>query len=154
VAFPVLIHKKDVCAITVGPGGATNNDGGQTVLTCTSENTGRTTLSLVVAGGRSGCTPLGTPLGSTLTYPYSAEAFGARPLNGTLAQSVIYGGLGGTGASGGAGSIFGDGASGNSLGATSYGAGGSGAGVGILNAGAGGPGVVKILWPMKIKDNV
>ena len=154
VKFPVLIHKKDICSITIGNGGIQNENGGDTSFRCTSKSTGQTTVSISVSGGRSGCTPLGIPLGSTLSYPYVAEAFGARPINGTLAQGIIFGGIGGLGESGGAGSIFGNGAKSYDIDATNYGSGGSGSVANGLNAGKGANGAVKLLWPMKIKSNL
>lgn len=161
VWIPILIHNADVCMITIGNGGDTNMDGSYTEFKCIPSTGGNPTVFFRLDGGRSGCTPNGTHLGDN-SYPFIEEKFGSRPLDSTYAESNIYGGIGGNGLGGGAGSLFGNGGNPgdiNKIGqnAPGYGAGGGGGGISSVNGnsyngGNGGNGFVQFNYFVDIQN--
>lgn len=108
VNYPIILDKKYKCRFSMGMGGDMNQEGSPSEIYCFDRN-GILQINMQLQGGRSGCGPLPSDRRGSNIYPYTHELFGARTENGTLAQSHPYGGIGGKGNNGGAGSVFGSG---------------------------------------------
>lgn len=155
VERPAILPGNGTCLITIGAGGNANADGGTTTIQCVDENGAATSVDYTYLGGRSGCVPFNATdpdrRGSNL-YPDVAERIGGRPAFGFLPENHPYGGTGGLGSGGGAGSVFGNGGDTGSptmagSAAVGHGAGGGGGGTGAFaTGGAGMAGAIEIVY--------
>lgn len=162
VRIPIVIHNADICQITIGGGGNPNSDGGSTRFVCYPSTGSIPTVDYTFLGGRSGCfNNTGTTRNGDDSFPFISERFGARPDAINVAESNIYGGIGGTGDGGGAGSVFGNGGNtgilnSNGQNAPSYGAGGGGGGASTSPAttsgGIGGNGFVQLNFYVAVEN--
>ena len=108
--YPLHLVEDDVCSLTVGAGGGSGEDGAATSITCTPKSGGAPRFTIEVAGGISGCDPMGYgPPGGVDDYPRFAGQRGGG--DGDVADFHPWGGRGGTGFGGGGGGAFGDGGS-------------------------------------------
>jgi hypothetical protein len=154
VRVPIVIHNADICQVTIGGGGNPNTDGALTSFVCYPSTGSIATVNFTFLGGRSGCfNNTDAVRNGDNNYPFIAELFGARPNVNPVAESNMYGGIGGVGVGGGAGSIFGNGGNTGALDtnghkAIGYGAGGGGGGAlsggGSTTGGVGGSGFVQL----------
>lgn len=114
--YNAIIRSEWTCNIIIGEGGQANSDGTSTKVECLDEDE-EVQFSLELEGGRSGCLtlPASDRRGPENQTFYVQELFGARQgltTNTTFtAEDNIYGGKGGRGLNGGAGSVFGTGGS-------------------------------------------
>lgn len=162
VRVPIVIHNADICQITIGGGGNPNSDGGPTHFTCFPSTGSIPTVDFTFPGGRSGCfNNTGATRNGNDTFPFISERFGARVDAVDVAEPNIYGGIGGLGAGGGAGSIFGNGGNtgalnSNGIAAPSAGAGGGGGGAstsgGTTSGGIGGNGFVQLNFYVAVEN--
>jgi hypothetical protein len=162
VRVPIVIHNADICQITIGGGGNPSSDGGSTRFVCYPPSGSIPTVDFTLLGGRSGCfNNTGATRNGDDSFPFISERFGARPDAINVAEPNIYGGIGGTGDGGGAGSVFGNG--GNTglsdtkgQNAPSYGAGGGGGGAsttsGTNSGGIGGSGFVQLNFYVNVES--
>lgn len=159
VRYPAVLAERDFCRIVIGAGGDSGVAGSETSLVCTADDA-KEHVRLSVQGGRSGCMYFnGTQprRGESKSYPFVPERIGGKPLTGYAAEAHPYGGAPGDGASGGAGSVFGDGGDGakEQLGAgaspDAHGAGGGGGGQTGGLGGSGKSGKVVIVYYAQVK---
>lgn len=108
VNYPVLLKKGYKCRFDLGVGGDFNQDGTSTFVQCF-DGDGIIKFEMTLEGGRNGCGYLPSEHRGSNIYPFTHELFGANNMNNTIAQNHPYGGRGGLGNSGGAGSVFGNG---------------------------------------------
>lgn len=107
VNYPLILDRHYKCIFTMGNGGDYNMEGSSTLIYCFDKD-GIKQVDLRLEGGKSGCDNSGIHRGSNI-YPWVHELFGARPSIPTVAEDNPYGGVGGLGNNGGAGSMFGTG---------------------------------------------
>ncbi len=164
VRIPIVIHNADMCQITIGGGGNPSSDGGPTYFICYPPTGTTPSVNFTFPGGRSGCfNNTDATRNGVDGFPFISERFGARVGVTPVAENNIYGGLGGDGAGGGAGSVFDNGNGGNTgdpdlsgQAAQSYGAGGGGGGAsttgGATTGGVGGNGFVQINYYVAVQS--
>jgi len=152
VNYPIILKDGFKCKIMVGYGGDLNHDGSKSEINCFDDN-GVLVFYIKAEGGRSGCelNHEYNRRGTSNIYPNTKELFGARPINSTFAESHPYGGIGGPGLSGGAGSVFGHGADAmtEDFHRPAHGAGGYGGSSNFGHPGKGGNGKIVFVYHTK-----